>query len=597
MVRFNMRVTVLNTNVKGLSFFKLDEEMVNVYNSFPLPTFAWQLIEDEFYLIFFNQHAVKLTRGGISKFLYQKISNFLPIPDFDPYLFTACIREKSCLEKDIEYKMRSTNELKNFRITLVPYKDNIVIVHALDVTNEKRLNRILTKANERINNILLSLADDLFIINYNGNIIISNSKNQIHNIYDIFSPEIKKKFFHSLLQSINNKSQNSFSYFEPTLNKHYEIKITPAEDDTLIVHIRDLTDFINANFKYKQFLSIWDNSIDGMRITGKDGKIIAVNKNYCDMVGLPCNDLIGQLFYTGLNKNYDEAKIVNNYRMKFNTNSNLVDKLVLIIDEKKRYFYVINSIINSSDIRGDKLMLSIFKDVTKLIISQKKLNLIRGNKGIGKMSAYLAHEIKTPMTSIRMNLDLLGKTLKMDTIQERSFAILNDEMSRLYKIIKDVLQFSNETKASFSVVNLFSLIDNIKNLLEPLLTSREIEFINNVEGIEITGDDKGLKTLFMQLIENSIEAINSNGIIEISSISQKNYFIIRIKDTGCGITNKENIFIPFKTTKTFGTGLGLPIAKRIAASHCGLINLVSETRGDTIFEVKFNRNNGNDSCS
>ena len=94
-----------------------------------------------------------------------------------------------------------------------------------------------------------------------------------------------------------------------------------------------------------------------------------------------------------------------------------------------------------------------------------------------------------------------------------------------------------------------------------------------------------MQSLFMHLIENSIESMNDYGEIEISSELKEKQCYIYIKDNGCGLECPERIFEPFFTTKSSGTGLGLPIVKSIIDKHNGSIRLVSSRPGETIFEI------------
>ncbi|MGB5850437.1 MAG: HAMP domain-containing sensor histidine kinase, partial [Ignavibacteriaceae bacterium] len=94
-----------------------------------------------------------------------------------------------------------------------------------------------------------------------------------------------------------------------------------------------------------------------------------------------------------------------------------------------------------------------------------------------------------------------------------------------------------------------------------------------------------LRSLFINLIENSIESMNRGGEIEISSELKGDQCYIYVKDNGCGVNCVENIFEPFVTTKSTGTGLGLPIVKNIIDKHHGSIKLVTSKRGETLFEI------------
>lgn len=140
-------------------------------------------------------------------------------------------------------------------------------------------------------------------------------------------------------------------------------------------------------------------------------------------------------------------------------------------------------------------------------------------------------------------------------------------------------------------MDLEKLVDNIKELMKPVLNKQNISIFNYLTNLRIKGDYRNLQTVFLHLIENSIESMPDGGIIEIYSEHQEEgVFSVFIKDNGCGVCEREKIFDPFFTTKSSGTGLGLSIAKNIIKQHNCELNLVSSKPGETIFKILFTNN-------
>ena len=225
------------------------------------------------------------------------------------------------------------------------------------------------------------------------------------------------------------------------------------------------------------------------------------------------------------------------------------------------------------------------EDITDLRKTTEELQRSEKLATIGKMTAYISHEIKTPLTSIKINVDLLEKNNSIDTNAKKSISIIQKEIARLKNVLKNILQFSNPTKIFSPEINLFKKIENIHEFLKPLLYERKVTLINNTTEHYIYGDAQQLRSLFIHMIENSIESMKTGGTIEINSELKGEYCHIYIKDNGCGMTDAKNIFEPFFTTKLSGTGLGLPIAKNIVDNHGGSISLVSSKQGETTFEI------------
>lgn len=228
------------------------------------------------------------------------------------------------------------------------------------------------------------------------------------------------------------------------------------------------------------------------------------------------------------------------------------------------------------------------KNNTEELVKREKL------AALGKMAAVLAHEIKTPLTSIKLNADIIAETLDLGDDDRENFEIMKTEINRLNNLVKDVLQFSRQMELKFSVANLKDLVDDVANQLCNKLEEKNIVLHNHVESILLEVDADKLRQVFINLIDNSIEAflsdrqtISGRGLIEISSQINKaeNSISIFVNDNGAGIDPELKIFEPFFTTKASGTGLGLSISQKIIEQHKGEFRLLSSKPGSTIFEI------------
>ena len=274
--------------------------------------------------------------------------------------------------------------------------------------------------------------------------------------------------------------------------------------------------------------------------------------------------------------------------------SNPLNKLKERVTEIEKGNYGIKLETKTNDEIGELTeafnnMSETLKNNTEELVKREKL------AALGKMAAVLAHEIKTPLTSIKLNADIIAETLDLSDDDRENFEIMKTEINRLNNLVKDVLQFSRQMELNFSEVNLKELIDNVYNQLCKKLEEKNISLINSAENVLLNVDADRLRQVFINLIDNSIEAclpdrraINEHGLIEISSQihKQENSISIFIKDKGNGIEPGLKIFEPFFTTKSSGTGLGLSISQKIIEQHEGDLNLLSSKKGETIFEAK-----------
>lgn len=237
------------------------------------------------------------------------------------------------------------------------------------------------------------------------------------------------------------------------------------------------------------------------------------------------------------------------------------------------------------------------KDVTKDNEVREELIIAKKIATIGKMSAYLAHEIKSPLSVIKMNLDLMMSRTDHSKACNTSLSLIGKEIICIDHLLQDVLNYSRHNSLRFVSISVYEKINSIKQGINHLLTEKQIEIQNHAGEEKVFADTQNIQSLFTQLIDNSIEAIGNNGIIEFTTKVNKEYELldIFIKDNGCGLTNPNKVFEPFFTTKSSGTGLGLAIAKKIVEQHNGTINLVSSKPGKTIFKISLpltNTSNG-----
>lgn len=205
---------------------------------------------------------------------------------------------------------------------------------------------------------------------------------------------------------------------------------------------------------------------------------------------------------------------------------------------------------------------------------------------IGKMSAILAHEIRNPLNSIKINSDILCSLENISETNMRRLQIIRKEVNRLETLVKEVLQFSKPSNYLKTEFDLHQFFESLYNQLKPELSQKKIEFRNNAEGIIVFADKEKLRQVFLNLIINAYDASFENGFISVETEVQRGQLLIFIRDGGIGIEETEKLFEPFFTTKSTGTGLGLSISQKIIERHDGEIYLVKSENGETVFCVK-----------
>lgn len=349
-----------------------------------------------------------------------------------------------------------------------------------------------------------------------------------------------------------------------------------------VLMVQDLFSEEDSAKKLKFFEHSINNVSDMVSISDRDDKFIFVNKSFKKRYGYSEGDIIGkksEVLRQCLQKNSEISENANEKRWDGD-----------IINKTKfgEIFPVLCQNLDVKDGKGEIIgHIGITRDVTDQLKIEENMKQSESFVILGRMASYLSHEIKTPLTAIKLNIEMLTEKLKSEKVYSQSFQIINKEIQRLEKLLKDVLQFSKERENLFYDISLNELLHQLIDLLRPVLKKKNISIFNNIGPGLVKGDSSELKTMFHQLIENSIDAIDQDGRIEFRSVSDSSKKMLRIfvRDTGSGIKSSQNIFEPFFTTKQSGTGLGLSIVQKIIKKHQGAISLIFSEPGNTIFQI------------
>jgi len=204
-----------------------------------------------------------------------------------------------------------------------------------------------------------------------------------------------------------------------------------------------------------------------------------------------------------------------------------------------------------------------------------------------------AHEVKNPVSLIQANIEYI-QTSDKSGIYEKNYGIIKKELQKILNVVKDFGKIMSPVQTEErEVIFIYDLITDIIDEFSTSYDDKKISFnlICFDEDIKIFGEYSQINIIFFNIFKNAIEAIKEEGIIEILIRKENGNVIIKVTDNGEGIceNNESLICDPFFTTKANGTGLGIPICKRIAESHDGsfkIYNNKDNTKGCTV-EVTF----------
>jgi hypothetical protein len=229
------------------------------------------------------------------------------------------------------------------------------------------------------------------------------------------------------------------------------------------------------------------------------------------------------------------------------------------------------------------------REVQALLVHREKM------VALGEMSANIAHEIKNPLVSIGGFARRLFRAIPAEVPEKRYAQTIIEEVSRLEKILNDVLTFTREEPLVFQEQDLRNILEDSLSMISEGFHTGGIHLVKEFaeEIPKVRGDYQQLKQVFFNLITNAREAIKEKGTLSIRVHpflkDSSSYVRVEVEDTGTGIDseNLHNIFNPFYTTKESNLGLGLPIVYKIVTSHQGQIEVDNHLGKGATFIVTF----------
>jgi signal transduction histidine kinase len=216
---------------------------------------------------------------------------------------------------------------------------------------------------------------------------------------------------------------------------------------------------------------------------------------------------------------------------------------------------------------------------------------------LGVLAAGVAHEIRNPLTAIKLRTHLLRQNLAEGAPADDDVVVIEREIDRLERIVSDFLVFAHPGDPQLAVVAPLDLLGEVRNLLAPELAKDEIELVvqSRANAPTLRADPQQLKQVLINLVRNAAESIEEKGRITLRSRLDRlplqgrlrEVVVLEVQDTGTGIPAdvQERLFDPFFTTKAAGTGLGLSIAMRILGRHGGTLQFQTTPGRGTTFGV------------
>jgi len=207
----------------------------------------------------------------------------------------------------------------------------------------------------------------------------------------------------------------------------------------------------------------------------------------------------------------------------------------------------------------------------------------------GRIAASIAHEIRNPLGNVYMSVQQLKKAFAPNSPWDKHIEVIMRNTERINFLITELLNCARPPELNIEPHDIHEVLESVLDSVRTTIVSRDIKVHKNLEAkiSVINVDNEQIKRALSNIMINAVESMPENGKMTVGTESDGKYFMVRIKDTGEGISDEDiiRIFDPFFSNKPSGVGLGLSICYGIVVSHGGTIGVESEMKKGTIFTI------------
>ncbi|WMM24869.1 transporter substrate-binding domain-containing protein [Tissierella sp. MB52-C2] len=342
---------------------------------------------------------------------------------------------------------------------------------------------------------------------------------------------------------------------------------------------------IKESNRYKE--QILNGIGNGLITFDKEGIITTLNKSCENLLNINSEEFIGM--------RYDEVDLeryihINHLKecLRYEKQFNIEEKRYYQGNKENILSYILRPLF---DLNNENIGAVVtFNDITEISILRRKLAENDKMNSLGTLISGISHEIRNPLTSIKAYIDLLPKKYDNIEFRKKITTEIPTEIERLNELLTDLIDYSRPKKFKKENFDLIHLVNQTIDIFISEMESQGIDINYLIEDeVILYGDKQQIKQIIVNILKNSMEAVNFNGKIVIDVEDTEEQAILSILDNGQGIMEEDlnNILNPFFTTKDNGTGLGLALCYQYAKDNNTNIKINSKygewTKIDLVF--------------
>ncbi len=392
--------------------------------------------------------------------------------------------------------------------------------------------------------------------------------------------ELEKPELDEALERVNGCLYYTITRFSDNFQQLHEKQIRE--------HARELKDQVDERTRElaeseAQYRVLVEDINDGYFVN-QDGTIVFANKAFCDLHDYAVSEVIGRP-YVDFIAPESRAEVKKLYEKRVEK-GHAQDLYVYSRRRKDGRAFPTENKVKLIVYRGKTAVAGICRDITERIEMEKKVRESESLAHIGQLTTSLAHEIRNPLSSVKMNIQILLKKMEFSGNDKRRMEIMTEEISRLERILSEMLDFAKPLRLDLKPASIALIIASCLEVMTVRFQEKGIEvrrkFSRSIPDVLVDRDK--IEQAIINVLQNSIDALSEEGCIRITTkLSPQNVRQVEIviDDNGPGIPQEDlpYVFDPFFTNKKKGTGLGLWNVKKVIEAHRGSVGIATRRTG------------------
>ncbi len=335
---------------------------------------------------------------------------------------------------------------------------------------------------------------------------------------------------------------------------------------------------------------VLDSMTDGVVVTDRQHRVLLSNKSAERLIPFSQAELSEKVVWEVIT----DREIAQFLKEKLLNQEKVIDQEFVLGDGVTRTLSCsLMPLVRDGRIQGTLVHI---EDVTEKRTKEARLRRAENLAALTTLTAGVAHEIKNPLASIGIHLQLIRKEMAgRETIEPQRISeyveIINEEVDRLNRIVVDFLFAVRPMDTRLALGDINSVIRELVEFVKFELQEAGVELQLELSPVlpKIRLDERYMKHALLNIIKNAISAMPEGGVLRIETLQEGTDLLLKISDTGIGIPEEiiGKIFEPYFTTKDFGSGLGLTLVYKIVKEHQGDVSVSSRVGEGASFTLSF----------